>query len=232
MFFGADYLSTLRNVANTDLVLLYPQQDLSGDMKDISLNGTDITPSGPTQNGARMKDGSPCYLYDGINDWSDIDAGPAQMASRNLFSVMAWWRITDNSIWTDGNVHDVTWMYSSTSNLFTMSKTATNNQFQARCVLNSDNNKINTTAYNDTNWHCAVARIDARDPRYFDFFMDGNLIGSAPHTTNTTDTPFTISSLGAFRVGGSQFWAGNLGPFALWDKFLTDAEVAAISRIA
>ena len=73
--FSAEYLDTLRNVTNTNLIMLTPLRDLSGNAVDISLNSDSFTVSGATQNGWKMKDKAPAYLFDGTNDWVNIDSG-------------------------------------------------------------------------------------------------------------------------------------------------------------
>jgi hypothetical protein len=237
MSFSAEYIDTLRNVANANLIRLWPLSETSAvNAKDLSLFGDDITSiTSVTQGGWRMADKVPCALFDGLNDTMDNESAIATdlPAPVSDCTVLIWWKVNDAGVWSDGTDRDIFWLFADVSNLLTASKNGVADTMKFRLEIGADNLETSSTSYADLLWHCLVVRWSVGGgTKTAEMFMDGTSFYSPTPTADWSGTEqIGRASIGSFRAGNADFWSGAIGPMAIWNKELTDAEVAVVSKI-
>ncbi|HEY8402899.1 MAG TPA: LamG-like jellyroll fold domain-containing protein [Cytophagaceae bacterium] len=200
------------------LVVYYP---LNGDGIDWGPNRRNMSASGsPVATADRFGNTSMAMSFDGSNQY--FSAGNyASFQGMQRFTISVWFKtsvlknqmlVAKHSGGNDGEFY-----FGPTSD------------GKIRFVhINSSNNRVDgdfTFAYNDNQWHHAVAVYNGST---MEVFMDGNSIGAIAHTGNTKSTtnPLRIG----YYSGSDWFFNGQLDEVHIYNRALNASEIAALGR--
>ena len=177
--------------------------------------------------------GSVAPLFDGSNDFIDIDTTAIGAdIDFDLYTVMAWGKVSAVGVWTDGTLRQLTKIRTNTGadHQFSMSKAAGDNSIRFQRQVNGQTLTHTVGSFSSTDWFCMVMVCTGtgggNTVRYF-------LNGVLESTDSSPDAMVgTISQawIGSNNGGAANVFDGHLGPYGLWNTNLSDEEAAYISR--
>lgn len=204
-------------------VAYWPLSDAVGATAAVDLvaanNGT---PTNITFGTTGIGDGRTAAIFNGSNAAIDILKGDiATRFSRVAGTIVVWARISDVSKWTDGNnrylatfgkldLSDSTWF----------GKTAANNRLSWQAAgKNFSNDMISATG-----WFHAALTWSLADNKMQGFYK-GAFRNSVAGLTDFSGNTLEAAGLGR-TTSVSRLWSGDMAHAALWDRALSDAEIA------
>jgi len=233
MKFGIDYLDTVLNIDRANLVRAYHLRDLSGDAQDLSINNEAGNVTSATQAGAAMKDGSPCYVFDGVNDHIEVSTNlnTDWGGVPNIGTIMVWFRITDEDVWEDDTYRWLFEFRGDSDNLLRMRKRKTGGKIETSIEATADL-VSHDIVVDDELWHCIIMRWDLlAGTKMYESFLDGVEYDNEK-VTNTWDAgePLSSCEIGAWQNGASGFTEGNLAMIMAWKSYLSDTQIGIVSN--
>ena len=181
---------------------------------------------------AYVSDGS--LVLDGTDDWLEMDAAGIDANSYTALTMEMWYTPVDggNDSWSmlaflGGNNPDTTWM-----GVHYMFMTSARDDDFSRAAICTNNTTdpwatetgVNGTEYDDGVKHHMVAAVDDTQ---ITFFIDGELVGTAPLSVNNNLASVSneLAFLGKGGYMNDPEWNGTIQEFRIYDKVLNQGEV-------
>jgi len=225
--------SYIKRILRTRPIALWPLSEPSGTVAIERVHGWHGTHVGVTLGQPGIGDGNTCPLYDGVNDYTNVySAELAGAFNGSEGSLMAWAKVANAGVWTDGTTKYAATVYRDSNNrVFIAKSSSANNCLVVAYYAGAGTANIARYVYGvtSTDWlhlcltwsagaNEAIAYVDAQPKVPVTDF--GAWVG-AP----------TAVLIGAASITPTSPWSGTLGPVALWDRALTPGEVAALARV-
>jgi hypothetical protein len=236
MKLGLNYNHKVLKVHPEWQVGVYPLDEKEKDWTNVfdwSTQGNHGTATALTPHHGRGADGKKTAPLFGTGSYIDLySAGIASDLSFTEFSVAAWCKVLDNSVWSDSTVRRIlTIGATATTNVIILEKTATDNTLRAAYVAASTTDSVSPTVYESLDYHT----------QWFHFGMTLSVIDDELKVylngaqTGTTQTTFgswtgslasTICVIGAANTSATSPWSGWLQHVAVWNETLSAADFA------
>jgi hypothetical protein len=228
------YAEMVKEIAGSSLVALWPLWESAGDTAyDVSGHGYHGAYSGVTLGqlpGAIRPYSSPLF---GDGDYLNLySAGLAGAFTPSEGALLAWIKVSDPEVWTDGAAHVVANLYVNNSNRVRISKSTTNNRLTLRYIAGGSFSDKNIDGLNSTDWLCAVltwSKAADQAISYLGGVQQGAALTGLGVWVGTLGA--TTTCIGAASTSGDSPWSGLIGPLALCNRALTAAEIAVLSRV-
>lgn len=183
----------------------------------------------PTLGQSGIGDGRVCPSFDGNDVVNIYSAAFNTDFNGQEGTFMAWGRITNSAIWTDGLQHNICQIRVNGSNLVALMKYSFDNTLRFQYSAGGTTEAFNTTDYAVTTWlHVA-----------FTWSLSGNVVygyinGIQVGTSGTLGTwagvlDATLCNVGTSQSGGGTGWTGLVAHAAVWNVPLTQSEIARLA---
>ena len=203
-------------IPSKGLVAYYP---FNGNANDESGNGYNAVSYGATLTSDRFSNPNAAYQFDGTSAYIDIPGTESLNFSSGGFTLCAWAKFTEDSYgWSVLGKH-----YHGYANGYSLDIGA------PRAELHVDGQyAFDTTASLMGAWHFVVGTFDGSTGR---FYADGQL--RATQTITYVHTNAVTITMGAFHNAGvGNFFKGSIDDVRIYNRALTDSEVAALAHEA
>ena len=158
--FAYSYLDRVKAMKSLSIVGAYGLNDITGTaIRDFSKNDDAGTASGIVLADDIFKDGRPAPLFDGSNDFIDIDTtAMGANIDFDLFTCMAWGKVSGASVWTDSTLRQLTKVRTSTGadHQFSLSKTSSDNSVRFQRQVGGQTLTHTVGSFSSTDWFCMV----------------------------------------------------------------------------
>jgi len=222
-------------VLRTDPAACWPLWETAGGYAECLVNS-------PAQNGAYTgvtlgdgvgPDGSPCPFFDGVNDFVDIYSAILSAAfDGGEGSMMIWAKVNAVEVWTDGANRMALHLGTNTSNNYLrMMKESANNRMQWLYYAGGTADSASKSALSDTDW-VMLAMTWSKSADLLQYFYDGSREAIDTGLGTYVDALVeTYTNVGSQTESGLLPWHGWLAHCAIWDRPLTQAEIAALAAV-
>lgn len=143
--------------------------------------------------------------------------------SPNLFTAMLWFRMLDDSQWTDGLQHTLFVFYAAGLTL-RLYKSATDDEIILSRIAGAQGLKVSAVLDRRSNWWIPIAVVADRANNRLELWIDGVLVDSDSTAQNNWTNPTFTTVVGNYGAVSSQFYGGfaNVG---FWATALSAAEI-------
>lgn len=232
---AATYLDRVRATAP---VAYWPLNEASG---SAAINyGTLGAPANGTYTGVTLANApgpdrlTMAPLFDGANDYVDIKTGALETVwsmGGAEWSIMAWWKVYNAAVWTDGTLRMILNAYDTANNAEQIVRGTVPNQFYDSYWVAGAVTQSNVTSAGPTDWVCTVAtRSETADE--LKYYRNGAWL--ATDTTIGTwaaSAPWDKILIGAGQSTPVQVWYGWIAHVAAWDRALPPEAVATLAAV-
>lgn len=210
---------------NDNLEALY---HFTGNANDSSGNGNNGTVNGATLTTDKNAVSNQAYNFDGTNDSISISDSSELNFGTGDFSISCWFNTTRTTAQTNGSMalifkHNTSSPYQ--GYYFWVGSAGDSNQgklyFRIRDGTGSSDSGYTPLAYNDGNWHHAVA---VRTGNVLKIYVDGTEVISTSVTSRNVDNTGTLR-LGQNNILGNDMFDGNMDEVRIYSRALTDYEI-------
>ncbi len=205
----------------------------NGNANDESGNGNNGTVNGATLTVDRYGNASKAYSFDG-NDWIEVNNNLNQNVGAGSFTLSCWALKAGSN-----NIHHLITRNQATSNQDAISSYILRYQFNtiatsgpSSAPANLNNGGCTTPQINNlNNWNSIVAVFDSASATY-SIYQNGALISSCNITQNINSFNnngkiyFGVENPTASFVSGPLFLTGNIDDIGIWNRALTQQEIA------
>ena len=225
--FGGDYRT---RVLNTGPIAYWMQDELTGTVSYCQVN--------PAQNGAYagvtlgqpgIGDGRTSPFFDAVNDLNNIhSASFAGAFDGEEGTVMAWGRVFNAGVWTDGSNRFLLTIAADASNILTLRKSSVNNTILWVYEADGTVESHSVAAYSNLAYF-SMGMTWSRTADEVHYYLDGVhltqdiALGAWVGALSATDTV-----IGAQNTGGAQEWHGYSAHIPVWDRALSPAVMLSL----
>lgn len=203
---------------NSDLIGFYHH---TANAADSSGNGNDGTVQGAALADDRFGNANQAYYFDGIDDIININSY-TNMSPANAVTISAW-------ILTD-SYNNLPWIYDriETNEGFGL---RLNSSGQLRLTINGGSqDAVSTTQVADSTWHHVVGVYSMAEGK-LRVYVDGVQEAASNYSSPITYFPEPRNSIGGSTFG-NHFFKGLIDDIRIYNKALSDCEVAELFQVA
>ena len=214
-------------ISDTAPLAYWPLDEGSGTVVyDRSGHGYHGVYSGATLANATAPGGGMAPLFDGANDKAEMQPADLLAAlNHSEFTMMAWARVLNAAVWDELISREVFHIRVDNSNRAYMLKSNTVNRFQFIYNGNSGTTKLHEwLSMTQTGWMHLVHTISVSGNAINTYIDNVKFSPTATGITAYLGTP----TVGVGSTGTGAWWKGWLAHAAIWNRALSDAEVAAL----
>ena len=209
------------------IVSCYELDEVSGTRIDATATGNDLSDNNTVGSAAGIVSGNSADFEEGGAEYLSItDATQTGLDITGDRSVSFWgtWELTNDYTVPESKYNaagSVSWLFridpDSTPNILFYQHDGT--------TLNSGSINYSFTP-NGTVYHI-VYRYDA-SAATVEFFVNGSTIGTMTSMGSSVQNSNSEFKLGLGNPGGAEYWDGKMDVYAIWDKVLTNDEIAEL----
>lgn len=223
----ANYWQRLKTLQAANLLALWRMNEAAGAVvADSSGNSYNGSATGVTWGQAGIGDGGTAPLFDGANDYIDVQSAGLTTAFNAAAGTVSIW--VNATTWNDGAASVVLSFRVNNDNAVLISK-ATGGDVTVRYRAGATNKDVVISAASLTNgkWHLmtitwSVAADEVK------VYLDGAQSGLTQTSLGTWVGAPGIMLIGAVTTTPTSVWAGKLALAALWNVALTPAQIASL----
>jgi hypothetical protein len=223
---GGPYTGRMQAIRTANQIGYWRMSEAAGGVSlDLSPKSNLGAYTGVTLGQAGVGDGLTCPLFDGNNDYNNLDSvGFAADWDGDEFTVAGWLKVSAGGIWTDGLQHNALTISVDANNLLYLCSAVGNNSFGFRFKSGGVDKTSHVTGIVSTGWlHAAMTVSLTADEKivYWDGLKSGNIgtgLGSWVGAPGT-------AIIGAGSLDPFQPWDGWQAHWLIWNCALTPAEV-------
>lgn len=188
--------------------------------------------NGPTVGNGVGPDGSPCPLFDGNNDFVDLDVVSLDVPFNGAIgSAMIWARVFNAGVWSDGAYRLAYEFGADTNNRIFQGRHNINNFILGYYFAGGVNESDFRNVGGNLEWfHLALTWTKAA-PDQVVFYYNAIPITSSTLGVWAGALSDTWTAIGARNTTPNDPWKGWLAHCALWDRVLTPAEVTDLATV-
>jgi hypothetical protein len=198
--------------------------------KAFKIKSAHTNEAGPLLGQVGIGDNKTCAAFDGSALYVDIySSGLASAFDEDAGTLLAWARITDSAVWSDGTWRYVARLKADANNRIQIARRgAGDDQMWLGYIAGGTQDFVIPTV-GDTDWHLYALTWDTGADEvkvYVDGAQSGGTqagLGAWSGALSSSDT-----CLGAVDNSGTLPWDGLIAHAAVWKKALTGAEILAI----
>lgn len=230
------YTDRVKATEAANLIAYWPLADSSGtQMTDVSGNSLHGVYDDVTLGVTGIGDGGTAASFDGsLSNANFYNAGFDSAFNRNEGTLMAWVKVANSGVWTNGNEGNVFRIGNQDgSAYFTMAirkSSSPNNQLRVFRNTNNDQGDFTINSVTETDWMCLVLTWSITADEQI-FYIDGvqqTSVGSLPDGADKDIEG--RANLGAFG-DSSRVWNGSIAHAAIWSKALTPTQIADLASV-
>ena len=213
-------------------IAYWVQGERSGTNAACQINSAqDGTYTGVTLGQAGIGDGSPVPLYDGTNDYLDVQSATFATAfSGAAGTVHAWYKVSAVGVWTDGTVDRVIYLAVDADNFLAMSKNSGNNELAWYYEANTTVESVVLGSLSTLDWF-AMTMTWSGAADEMKAYYNGAQTGSTQTTLGTWVGSIATSFIGSTSNVPAHPASGNIAHVAVWDRVLTATEIADLAVV-
>jgi hypothetical protein len=170
-------------------------------------------------------------LFDGTNDYVDVQTGALETAwtmGGAEWSVMAWFKVYNAGVWTDGTDRRLLSTLYDSNNYLSIYKQALNNTWTTLMKAGGTSKLRSDSGFSSTTWqHYTLTRSETAD-ELIPYINASPLVTLTSIGTWAAATPWSKMLIGAATATPTLVWHGWLGHIAMWNRPLTQAEITAL----
>ncbi len=230
----SSYATKLLAIESANLLAYWPLQEGSGAVAD-NLQGNadrDGAYTGVDLGQAGIGDGWTSPYFDGVNDVVDVYSASLASAFSGAEGTMScWWKVLDASIWTDGSYHYIFSLSVDASNFARVLKSSINGRLSSDYRAGGTWTNYNWGSRSDTDWvHWAIVWSKAGD--YVNHFLAGSKQSGSGLGVWAGSLHQNTCGIGSQQgVSAVLPWNGWIAHAAVWDKPLSDAQIAQLASV-
>lgn len=216
-------------------IAYWPLADASGSTAtDESGNGRNGAYSNVTLGAAGIGDGRTAASFNGSTGTVNIhSASFAGAFDGQECTVALWFKVDAAGVWTDASVRKLLHLFSDGSNRVILQKTNVNNQVNITYIAGGTNDTIPFVTAGQTGWLHLAATISKTSDE-LKLYFNGAQQGSTAGSLGTYAGALTAANQ---RISGTNAtptepWSGSIAHVAIFDRPLSDAEVASLASVA
>lgn len=214
-----------------NLIAYYPLNETAGTVaNDISGNARNGEYTGPTLAQMDFPAGGKAPLFDGTNDWIQIQSASLASAFTGAeMSIIVWYKLFSADYWANTYVGNMVGLYADDNNrTYILKSNSDTNKLAANYYAGGGNsNFINQTVNPTTGWCMAALSVtDAGDAAKF--FNNAVQLGTTRTSVPTWSGAITRARIGAginSSSPGDYFCKGYLAHVQIINRAITDAEI-------
>lgn len=221
---GAAYQSRVLALAP---IRYWPLDDAAGSViaRELVVGGNG-TPPNVTFGVAGIGDGKTAASFNGTTSYINVVSAALATAFSGAEGTYAQWLKIPADVWGDGTTRRACRLLADASNFALVQKL--NNSTLVFTMRRGGNTLTYTSAENPTNWiHIAMRWSTAANAA--SAFINGNKYAMTG-TWSTWSGALIIAVIGASSITPDEPFSGEIAHFALWDKPLTDDEIASLAN--
>ena len=211
-------------------IAYWPQDEATGTTVNCLVNAAqDGTYTGVTLANAAGPDGvRKAPLYDGTNDFADVQTATLAAAfSGAAGTIAAWAKVNAAGIWTDGSWNYIARLAVDNNNEIKLIKTNTNNRLEFTYNAGATSKTVYKDSMTETGWmHLALTWDKTADQ--VKAYYNGSQEGTTQTTLGTWAGSLSNARIGAYNATLFR-WHGWLADVALWTSALDADTIAALA---
>lgn len=172
--------------------------------------------------------GTSAYSFDGTNDTVNVNSSDFNsIFNPNMGTIVAWAKVSDSSVWTDGVFRYITYFGADGNNRILIQKASSNNALRVYYIAGGNSKQMDTT-YSSTGWFQIALSWDKTSDQlkmYLNGVQTGGTTGLGSFSGNLASTTTTI---GAANTTGNNSWSGLINDVKLYGRALTTEEISSL----
>lgn len=234
---GGSYTNKLlRLIPGTRPIVLWPLSETAGTNADNAEGSAarDGAYTGVDLANTTFKDGSPAGLWDGANDYVNINTASLETVfDGDEITIVLWCRVSGAGVWTDSTTrYFFNLAYVDNAQRYNIERSTVDNRIVFTRNVTGDLNQRNHTI-STTDWfHLAITTSIAADEMkcYVDGVQSGATITGLAAFPGS-DLSATRTTVGARDTVPGAVWDGYEKYMAIWDTPATAAQVASAAVV-
>jgi len=236
VLFGQTYQRKILNLFGGSLIACWPLWEPSGSVaNDIGGNARNGSYTGVTLGQPGIGDGHTAPSFDGAADFVNVySAGLAGAFSGVAGSLMAWGKVSEAGVWTDGASRYLVRIAADATNYVTLEKRTVNNTLRTLYSAGGTAKGI-SPVFSGLNWfHLGITwdKNAGADGQVLTF-LNGAQSGATQTALGVwAGAPGAATTVvGALNTSASSVWSGWIAHVLLLDRAATPAEIASVARV-
>lgn len=213
-------------------IAYWPLNETSGVTAACQVNAAQNgTYTGVTLGQAGIGDGQTCPLFDGANDYADIQSATlASVFNGGEGSIVIWVKVSGAGVWTDGTTRFIMRIQPDPDNRVQMFRNAANNTLAWLYRSGGTITQVKNAGYSAVNWfHLALTWAAVADE--VKAYYNGTQAGATVNGLGVWAGVPSLSVIGAATIPPINVWDGYLAHAAVWNRALTPAEIADLAVV-
>lgn len=167
-----------------------------------------------------------CAQFDGSNDAVNIySAQLNSIFNPDLFTIIAWARVSAASVWTDSTARGIVRIGVDTNNEFRLRRNTTNNQLNYLWVSGGTSKGTSFNVDSTNTWFMMAMTVDKANDQKRSFYNGLMLetLGSLGAWAGNLGS--TICAIGSLSSTGTTPWSGSINDVRLYNRVLNPNEI-------
>jgi len=236
VLFRQTYQRKILNLFGASIIACWPLWEPSGSAaNDASGNARNGSYTGVTLGQTGIGDGHTCPLFDGAADFVNVySAGLAGAFSGVAGSLMAWGKVSEAGVWTDGVARYMARFAVDANNYISLEKRTINNSLRALYSAGGTSKGISPTFSGLTWFHLAITwdKNAGADGQVL-VFLNGAQSGATQTALGVWNGALaaTTTVAGALNTTPINVWSGLLAHVLVLNRTATPAEIASACEV-
>lgn len=228
----SSYIQKVKGIQPASLITYWPMNEPSGTNAD-NAEGTaarDGTYTGVTLGQTGIGDGETCPLFDGANDYLDINTASLRSAfDGSELTIVMWIKMFDAGVWTDGTARRMLNISAPGSDNIRFERRTTNNVFRVIYQAGGVNN-IRDITMSPTDFFSIVLTVSASADAV-KVYKDGTQQGATLTGLGVWDGTPNEMKIGATNATPTDVHHGYLAHSLIWTTPLGQADITSIATV-
>lgn len=225
------YTPKVQGIQTADQIGYWRMNEAAGAVAiDLSPQANDGAYTGVTLGETGIGDGETCPLFDGANDFNEIQtAGFAADWDGNEFTIAGWLKVSGGGIWTDGLQHNAITIGGAGGNLYICSAVG-NNSVGFRLVSGGVDKTSHVSGQTSTGWiHAGMTVSATADEKIV--YWNGLQYGVTMTGLGTWAGASTLGLIGAATDTPTAIWDGWLAHWIVLKQAISAAEMLQLATL-
>ena len=225
------YTPKMQGIQTADQIGYYRQNEGAGAVAiDLSPQANDGAYTGVTLGETGIGDGETCPLFDGANDFNEIQsAGFAADWDGNEFTIAGWLKVSAGGIWIDGNQHNAITISKDVNNKLYICAAVGNNTLGFRFVSGGVDKTSHVAGQTSTGWlHVGLTVSATADEKKT--YLNG-LIKATENGLGSWVGDTALAIIGAATTVPATCWDGWLAHWIILKQAISAAEMLKMATV-
>lgn len=229
-----EYANKVINIQPQNLVAYWPLFEQSGavayDYSRFSAHGMYATGGVVSLGQTGIGDGRTAASFNGTTSYVDVySASLVQNFNPFEGTLMAWAKVANAGVWTDGAAHQVVNFTTDINNAIDIRKTATNNTVGGVYLAGGVSKSILTAPLNGSLSYYNTTMTWSKSADQFKVYIN-SVLQSTSTGLGIWGNVIIKGQIGA-NGSGATLWSGSIAHVALWNTPLTASQILALSIV-